>query len=151
MKRAFLLTAAFFLLAMLAQSVAAAADGKGSNDQKSNDQGSNDQRSNDQAAWQRDLLAWRAKRAANLQAPEGWLSLIALGWLKKATTVSVRRKTAACRLWPRRLHTSQPCVWKKAGCACCRQPAVFQRTFSWMANLRKSRFCCPMTPRSPPS
>src|SRR5208282_1184976 len=83
MKRAFLLTAAFFLLAMLAQSVAAAAGGKGSNDQKSNDQGSNDQRSNDQDAWQRDLLAWRAKRAANLQAPEGWLSLIALGWLKE--------------------------------------------------------------------
>jgi len=38
---------------------------------------------NDQAAWQNDLLAWRAKRAANLQAPEGWLSLIALGWLKE--------------------------------------------------------------------
>jgi uncharacterized protein len=37
----------------------------------------------DDAAWQRDLLAWRAKRAANLQAPEGWLSLIALGWLKE--------------------------------------------------------------------
>jgi len=38
---------------------------------------------NDQNSWQRDLLAWRAKRAANLQAPEGWLSLIALGWLKE--------------------------------------------------------------------
>jgi len=83
MKRAFLLTAAFVLLAMLAQSLAAAAGSKGSNDQKSNDQSSNDPRSNDQAAWQRDLLAWRAKRAANLQAPEGWLSLIALGWLKE--------------------------------------------------------------------
>ena len=35
------------------------------------------------AAWQHDLLEWRAKRAANLQAPEGWLSLIALGWLKE--------------------------------------------------------------------
>ena len=32
--------------------------------------------------WQRDLLAWREQRAKNLQAPEGWLSLIALGWLK---------------------------------------------------------------------
>ena len=36
-----------------------------------------------QDSWQRDLLAWRAQRAANLQAPEGWLSLIALGWLKE--------------------------------------------------------------------
>lgn len=33
--------------------------------------------------WQRDLLAWRAKRAANLQAPEGWLSLVGLEWLKE--------------------------------------------------------------------
>jgi hypothetical protein len=42
-----------------------------------------DSKSGDDAAWQRDLLAWRAKRASNLQAPEGWLSLIALGWLKE--------------------------------------------------------------------
>jgi hypothetical protein len=32
--------------------------------------------------WQRDLLAWRDKRATRLQAPEGWLSLIGLEWLK---------------------------------------------------------------------
>src|ERR1700722_13342281 len=37
----------------------------------------------DQSSWQRDLLTWRAKRATSLQAPEGWLSLIALGWLKE--------------------------------------------------------------------
>jgi uncharacterized protein (DUF1684 family) len=36
----------------------------------------------DQSSWQHDLVAWRAERAAKLQAPEGWLSLIALGWLK---------------------------------------------------------------------
>ncbi len=34
-------------------------------------------------SWQRDLLAWRDKRAANLQTPEGWLSLIGLEWLKE--------------------------------------------------------------------
>src|SRR5258708_25265588 len=34
-------------------------------------------------SWQRDLLAWREKRAVNLQAPEGWLSLIGLEWLKE--------------------------------------------------------------------
>jgi uncharacterized protein len=35
------------------------------------------------AAWQADLLEWRSQRAAQLQAPEGWLSLIGLEWLKK--------------------------------------------------------------------
>ena len=39
--------------------------------------------SNDENAWQTDLVAWRAKRAANLQAPEGWLSLIGLDWLRE--------------------------------------------------------------------
>ena len=34
-------------------------------------------------SWQRDLQAWREKRAANLQTPEGWLSLIGLEWLKE--------------------------------------------------------------------
>jgi hypothetical protein len=34
-------------------------------------------------AWTGALLAWRAQRATNLKAPEGWLSLIALGWLKE--------------------------------------------------------------------
>jgi uncharacterized protein (DUF1684 family) len=34
-------------------------------------------------SWQRDLLAWREKRAANLQMPDGWLSLIGLEWLKE--------------------------------------------------------------------
>lgn len=42
-----------------------------------------DKAADDQTAWQRDLLTWRAQRAAGLQAPEGWLSLIALGWLKE--------------------------------------------------------------------
>ena len=34
-------------------------------------------------SWQRDLMAWREKRATNLQKPEGWLSLIGLEWLKE--------------------------------------------------------------------
>jgi len=42
-----------------------------------------DQNSTDQAAWQKELTEWRAKRAAGLQAPEGWLSLIGLEWLKE--------------------------------------------------------------------
>ncbi len=65
MKRNFLLATAFVLGATL--SLLAAADPS----------------SKDQVSWQSDLLAWRAERATNLQAPEGWLSLIALGWLKE--------------------------------------------------------------------
>src|SRR6202163_5125319 len=67
MKRKFL-AAAFALAATFSQSLAA---------------GSNDKSADDQNPWRRDLLAWRAQRATNLQAPEGWLSLIALGWLKE--------------------------------------------------------------------
>ena len=35
------------------------------------------------AAWQTELESWRAQRATNLQAPEGWLSLIGLAWLQE--------------------------------------------------------------------
>src|SRR5580692_12665730 len=73
MKPKFVMTAALVLMAMFSQSLAAGADGK-SADAKT---------SGDETSWQRDLLTWRAKRATSLQAPEGWLSLIALGWLKE--------------------------------------------------------------------
>lgn len=69
---------ALAVVAVFSQSLAARADGR-SSDVKSSD----DQTSKDQTSWQRDLLNWRAQRATNLQAPEGWLSLIALGWLKE--------------------------------------------------------------------
>ena len=68
MKRRFLLAAVVVALAMLSPSLLA---------------GANDKPADDPTSWQSDLLAWRAKRATNLQAPEGWLSLIALGWLKE--------------------------------------------------------------------
>ena len=68
MKRKFVLAVAFVLAAMLSQSLSA---------------GSNNKSAGDQNSWQRDLLTWRAQRATSLQAPEGWLSLIALGWLKE--------------------------------------------------------------------
>ena len=32
--------------------------------------------------WKSDLLAWRAQQAKDLQAPNGWLTLIGLEWLK---------------------------------------------------------------------
>ena len=68
MKRKVLPAAAMVLVAMLPWALAA---------------DSADKTSDDQTTWQSDLLAWRAQRATNLQAPEGWLSLIALGWLKE--------------------------------------------------------------------
>jgi len=67
MRRKIRAAAKFLLLATLAQLLVT---------------GSRGQTSTDPGSWQRDLLSWRAQRAANLQAPEGWLSLIALGWLK---------------------------------------------------------------------
>jgi hypothetical protein len=68
MNRKFQLAAALVLVLILSHSMVAAS-GAGTSDE--------------QTAWQRDLLAWRTQRATNLQAPEGWLSLIALGWLKE--------------------------------------------------------------------
>jgi len=73
MKTKFLPATALILMAMLSQPLIAGP----------NDKSPNDKSSDDQTSWQSDLLAWRAKRATNLQAPEGWLSLIALGWLKE--------------------------------------------------------------------
>lgn len=58
----------------------------------------------DDAAWQNDVTAWRTHRAAALQAPDGWLSLIGLGWLQEGDNtfgasddnrVQINAKTAA--------------------------------------------------------
>jgi hypothetical protein len=54
---------------------------------KTTDQGTSngktaDQKTSDQKAWASELETWRAQRATNLQAPEGWLSLIGLEWLR---------------------------------------------------------------------
>src|ERR1700742_3293039 len=34
------------------------------------------------ADWEKDLTAWRADHAADLQKPDGWLALAGLGWLE---------------------------------------------------------------------
>jgi hypothetical protein len=81
MKRKLMLAAGLVLAAMLPQPVTAGSDGRGSGDQSAKDQSAKDQDSKDQSSWQRDLLTWRAQRVTALRAPEGWLSLIALGWL----------------------------------------------------------------------
>src|SRR5579859_4207713 len=36
----------------------------------------------DTSSWQKDLSAWRAQHAADLQKPDGWLSLAGLVWLE---------------------------------------------------------------------
>ncbi|HLK18836.1 MAG TPA: DUF1684 domain-containing protein [Bryobacteraceae bacterium] len=38
--------------------------------------------SQDATNWQKDLLAWRAEHAADLQKPDGWLALAGLVWLE---------------------------------------------------------------------
>jgi uncharacterized protein (DUF1684 family) len=71
MKKGFFFPAGLVLLTLLSQSLAFSADSN-----------SNSKGSADQTSWQNELLTWRTQRATSLQAPEGWLSLIALGWLK---------------------------------------------------------------------
>ena len=51
------------------------------------------------AQWRSDIAKWRAQRAANLSAPDGWLTLVGLEWLKPgkntvglATDNSIRLK-----------------------------------------------------------
>jgi uncharacterized protein len=60
------------LAAMLLSPLAAASDPPSSNGKSAGD-----------PEWLRDLQKWRDQRATALQAPGGWLSLIALGWLKE--------------------------------------------------------------------
>ena len=68
MKRKCVKLAAYVAMALCLWGIFAGADAKAADDQ---------------AAWQHDLLAWRSQRAASLRAPEGWLSLVALGWLQE--------------------------------------------------------------------
>lgn len=68
MRKKLRLTAIFAGVALMAPALAVGA--------------SPDQDSLDQKHWASELGAWREKRAANLQAPEGWLSLIGLEWLR---------------------------------------------------------------------
>ena len=40
-----------------------------------------------EANWRKDLLAWRELQAKGLQAPDGWLSLAGLEWLKEGDNI----------------------------------------------------------------
>jgi hypothetical protein len=83
MTRKLLLAAALILVAMLSQPLVSDSLVSGSNNAGSKIAGSTGKVADAQASWQPDLLAWRAQRTTKLTAPEGWLSLIALGWLKE--------------------------------------------------------------------
>lgn len=92
MKCKFKLMTSLVLAAALLSSLAAASEARGSDARGSEAQGSEAQGSEAQGsgaksagdpAWLRDLQKWRDQRATALQAPGGWLSLIALGWLKE--------------------------------------------------------------------
>ena len=72
MTRKFKRLVTLILAAMLLSPLAAASDPPSSNAQSTGD-----------PAWLRDLQKWRDQRATALQAPGGWLSLTALGWLKE--------------------------------------------------------------------
>ena len=41
--------------------------------------------STDDAGYRKDIETWRAKRVERLKAPDGWLSLVGLEWLKQGT------------------------------------------------------------------
>jgi len=65
-----------------AQSLAAGSGGKAADDPNAKDQ----------ASWQRDLLAWRAQRATNLQAPRAGFPWSPSVGCRKATTLRFRRR-----------------------------------------------------------
>ena len=49
----------------------------------------------DDAAYRKDIETWRAKRAERLKAPNGWLSLVGLEWLKEgANTIGSAKDNA---------------------------------------------------------
>jgi uncharacterized protein len=48
--------------------------------------------------WKAGLLAWRAHREQHVSAPDGWLTLVGLEWLKQGsnTVGSVRTIASGC-------------------------------------------------------
>ncbi|MGB9492804.1 MAG: DUF1684 domain-containing protein [Terriglobales bacterium] len=76
MKSTFL--AAMVAIALLSASLAMSA----SSGKNSPDRNASEHTASDQSKWASEVESWRAKRAEGLQAPEGWLSLIGLDWLR---------------------------------------------------------------------
>ena len=98
-----------------------------------------DKATEDQAAWQHDLLAWRAKRAAGLQAPEGWLSLVALGWLQEGDNSFGAAEDSRVQISGKVPAHMASCAWKKVRCACCLLPRAFRKIYLSMVNPRREQ------------
>jgi uncharacterized protein (DUF1684 family) len=56
-----------------------------------------------ESAWRQNLVAWRAQRERELAAPDGWLSLVGLEWLKPG--INSVGTAADCQI---RLHAQAP-------------------------------------------
>ena len=108
MRKAFLMAVGVFAVALTLNSLAVSAppEASATDQSASNPKGSEqpDQKAWDQKTWASELEAWRTKRGANLQAPEGWLSLIGLEWLREGDNsfgsdadnrIQIAAKTAA--------------------------------------------------------
>ena len=82
MRKALLMAVGLSVVALILSSLAVSAppDQKTADQNASNPNTAN-QKTPESKAWASELETWRARRAANLQAPEGWLSLIGLEWL----------------------------------------------------------------------
>jgi uncharacterized protein len=82
MRKALLMAVGVFAVALILNSLAVSAPPEAKTaDQNTSNPKTPDQK--DQKTWASELETWRARRAANLQAPEGWLSLIGLEWLQE--------------------------------------------------------------------
>ena len=61
--------------------------------------------------WEEEVAAWKQNRFERLQRPDGWLTLVGLGWLKEGTTASAAtRRAPSCCLPARRRRVSERCV-----------------------------------------
>ena len=99
-------------------------------------------------AWQRDLLSWREKRATALQAPEGWLSLIGLEWLKEGDNsvgsapdnkIQIAKAPRSPRCYsPGKGQAEHPVL----------RPADFPKSFSSTAIQRRNMPCWRTTTRT---
>jgi len=82
MRKALLMAVGVFAVALVLNSLAVSAPPEAkTGDQSTSNPTTSDQK--DQKTWASELETWRARRAANLQVPEGWLSLIGLEWLRE--------------------------------------------------------------------
>ncbi|MFZ1918044.1 MAG: DUF1684 domain-containing protein [Terriglobales bacterium] len=83
MRKTFLMAVAVLTVALALTLPAASAPQEAKTaDQNASNSNAANPKTPDSKTWASELETWRERRAANLQAPEGWLSLIGLEWLR---------------------------------------------------------------------